>query len=274
MNKKYFVLTLIVLSVFLSGCGGKKPVTSNTPVPTETPEILPEKPIEKSIGQRPFVSLVPTTDGHRVNLKISNFPQEITGVEYELIYLADIEGNQIERGVSTGGKPVELNGKTEYLKEILFGSASCTTGVCKYKYDENVNQGTLTIIFNGAEGKTKYESTFRIQAGSGAKEGLSTGDGKFILISQNLPLSTLYLTISSVGISKPLPEGVIAKTVPYAVFLSSGTIKKGTVKIKTDLTTGSIYGLSAGAWKKLETSFTNGQAQADYIDQNIFIFTQ
>lgn len=274
VKKNIFVLTLIALSVFLGGCGGKKPVTSNTPVPTETPEIIPEKPIEEAIVQRPFVSLIPTSDGHRVNLKISNFPPGITGVEYELIYLADVEGNQIERGVSTGGKPVDLNGKKEYVKEILFGSASCTTGVCKYKYDENVNQGTLTLIFNAAGGKTKYESIFRIQAGSGAKEGLSTGDGKFILISQNLPSSALYLTISSVGISKPFPDGIIAKTVPYAVFSSSGTIKKGTVKIKTDLITGSIYGFSKGAWKKLETTFTDGQAQADYTDQNIFIFTQ
>lgn len=275
MRKKIFIiLSIVFCSFFLSGCilqkkSTEQPSPAINPIPTT---VVPTKPIEESIKERPFVSLTPIKDGHWVSLKISQIRSEITGIEYDLVYLADMEGNRIERGVSTGGKPVELNGQKEFVKEILFGSASCTTGVCKYKYDENVNEGTLTLTLIGNGIKEKYESVYRIQKGKDGKEGLTTGDGIFKFSSDKLPASSLYLTISSIGIPSPLPEGLVAKSIPYGIFNAPNV--KGEVYFKSSEKEAKIYFLNGSNWQELETTAGDGILSASAPKAGIFILVQ
>ena len=254
-------------AVSLSGCAKKK--TAETPPNQTAPTPVPTRPVEETIKERPYVSLNVSSDNHWITLEVKNIRKEITSLEYELTYFSDFEGNRIERGVSTGGKPVELTNQTEFFKKLLLGSASCTTGTCKYKYDEGVNEGILVLTLIGDNGKEKYESAFRIQKGNEAKEGLSTGDGVFSVISNTLPQNSLYLTISSVGIPTQLPEGVTAKIIPYAVY--PNLTGKGTVSFKTALTQVSIYTLSGKTWQKLETALENGKATAAFSNTSLFI---
>lgn len=265
--KKFLILGSLLIAVFLlSGCGPKKTTTENLPNTEPTP--IPTKPIEQSIKERPYVSLLPTADRHWVTMEIKKIPQGTKGIDYDLTYFADFEGSKIERGVSTGGVPVDLNGATEYSKKVLFGSASCTTGTCKYKYDENVTEGALSIKFVGGE---KYETAYRIQKGKEAlTDGFSTGDGIFML-KATLPTNSIYLTASSIGLLTQLPSGVIAKSLPYAVFPSiSG---KATVFFKTDLGNAVIYAYSSG-WQKLTTTLSAGEAKAETSGASLFILTQ
>lgn len=266
IKKTFLVLGLILCTVFLSGCSLKK-----QPLPTETPPAesseAPAKPIEESIKERPFVSLLPTTDGHWVTLEVKNIPKGVSGLEYELTYMADVEGNKIERGVSTGGKPADLNGANNFSKKILFGSASCTTGTCKYRYDENVTEGKLSLKLSGFS--ETYETVFRIQKGSEGKEGFTTGDGIFTFTSLNLPKNNLYLTISSVGIILPLPTGVIAKSVPYEIFPTP--VGKGTVSFKTTVQDAKIYLYSGSSWQALATSVSGDLLTAEAPKSGIFI---
>lgn len=263
------VFGLFFFSLLLSGCTLKKaplvaPPAELTPAPT--------KLIEETIKERPYVSLLPTTDGYWVTIDVKKIVKGTTGLEYELTYFADFEDSKIERGVSTGGKPVELFGATDYSKKILFGSASCTTGVCKYKYDENVNEGMFSLKLIG-EGKTeKYETVFRIQSGKEAKEGFSTGDGIFGFVSSALPGNSLYLIASSIGLPVPLPEGVTVKSNPYAIFPSISA--KGTVSIKTDLPEAVIYAFDGKAWKKLTTKIASGEASAETSGNFLFLLAQ
>jgi len=270
MKKILLVVILLSVAVSLSGCAKKK--TVEAPPSQTAPTPVPTRPVEETINERPYVSLNITSDNHWLTLEIKNIKKGVTAIEYELTYFADFEGNRIERGVSTGGKPIDLSGQTEFSKKLLLGSASCTTGTCKYKYDEGVNEGMLVLTLIGDSGREKYESAFRIQKGNEAKEGLSTGDGVFALVSSVLPLKSSYLTISSVGILVQLPEGVMAKSVPYGVFPSvSG---KGTISFKTSLTGVSLYTLSGKTWQKLETTLTDGKATADFSNTSLFILGQ
>lgn len=272
--KKVVVISLLLFSaVFLSGCGPKSISEKSGNVPEVKPTPYPTKPIEQTIKERPFISLLPSNDNHWLTLEIKNIVKGTSSLEYELIYFAEVEGNRIERGVTTAGKAVDLGGQTEFSKKILLGSASCTTGTCKYKYDEGVNEGTLALTLNGASGKEKYESAFRIQKGGEGKEGLTTGDGVFSFVSTNLPLASVYLTISSVGVPAPLPSGVVPKTVPYGIF-SSGAIKGGAVAFKTALAGVSIYAFDGKTWSKLVTEVANGEAKAASSGQYIFILTE
>lgn len=269
MRKVLPLLGLALFSFLLSGCSLRK-TPSVTPPVQVTP--VPTRPIEETIKERPYVSLLPTADGHWVTIDVKKITKGTTGLEYELTYFADLEGSKIERGVSTGGKPVDLAGATDYSKKVLFGSASCTTGVCKYSYDNNVNEGMFSLKLIGANGMEKYETVFRIQSGTEAKEGFSTGDGTFSFVSLALPAKSLYLTTSSVGLPVSLPEGVVVKSVPYAIFPSISA--KGTVFIKTELAEASIYAFDGKTWKKLITQVASGEASAETTGNSLFILVQ
>jgi len=274
MRKSALIAVVLASSILLSGCGLKKSIETQGEIPEAKPTPFPTKPIEQTITERPYVSLVPSSDSHWLTLEIRNIPKSTTGLEYELLYFAEVEGNRIERGVSTAGSPVDLKGATDFSKKILLGSASCTTGTCKYKYDEGVNEGTLTLTLSSSTGKEKYESSFRIQKGKEGKNGLTTGDGIFSYVSTSLASTGVNLTISSIGVPTALPSGIIPKTVPYAIFSSSGTVKGGTVSFKTTLTSASIYAFDGKSWTKLTTETESGGINASSTNQNIFILAE
>lgn len=268
-GKQFAISFLILGSILLAGCGPKKPQTETPPA---EPTSVPTKPIETSVKEGPFVSLIPTADGHWVELQTKGIKKSTTSLEYELTYFADVEGSKIERGVTSGSTPVELNGATEFSKKILFGSASCTTGTCKYKYDEKVNEGMLTIKLTTSQGVDKYSSAFRIQKGKEAKVGLTTGDGVFSFVSQSLAVNSLFLTVSSMGVPSPLPENMTAKSSPYGIFPSTTT--KGTVSFKTSLVEGKILLWDGQKWQVLETTVSNGIASAPTSKAGIFVLAE
>ena len=271
--KKILIISLVLFSaIILSGCG-EKTAEETQSVVLPIPTAIAVKPVDQTIKERPYVILQPGSDIHRLKFSIKNIPPGIKTIEYELTYFADFEGNKLERGINGTGSPMERGGVLEYspLEEILFGTASCTTGKCKYKYDENVTEGMLTLTLTGANGKEKYNSAFRIQKGKEAKEVFTTGDGVFSLTSSGLPANGVYLIISSVGVPVPLPEGVIPKTIPYTVY--PNVTGKGTVSFKTT-DSGDIYTLVGKTWQKLVTKIENGKATADFSNSSLFILGQ
>ncbi|MDD4785484.1 MAG: hypothetical protein PHH12_03475, partial [Candidatus Shapirobacteria bacterium] len=75
------------------------------------------------------------------------------------IYTAEDEGLEIEKGVSG---TVDLN-QENIERDLLLGTSSCTNG-CKYKYDEGITGGvlTLTLTTDNKEYFT-YETPFVIK---------------------------------------------------------------------------------------------------------------
>lgn len=270
MNKIFLLILIIFSSLVLAGCTSKKPDQNqgNNQV-VEEEKIIPKKPIEQMVKEAPFVSMTSTADGHWINLEVKNVADKFSQIDYELIYLAGLDGNRIERGVTTGGKAVDLISKG-FTKKILFGSESCTNG-CKYRFDENVNEGTFSFSLVGKDGKEKYDSTFRIQKGKEAKGGFSTGDGKFIFTSEIMSVSAYYLTISTFGLPKQL-ENVTARSLSYGIF-SLSSIKAGKVLFKEAPTNAQIYGYN-GTWQKLETQIESGNATAKTTNQYVFVMAE
>ena len=259
---------ILLITIFvLSGCGKTTTNQTSEKKPTLTP--VPTKPIEESIKERPYLSLIPTSDGHRVDFSVKRTGKGSTGVDYELTYFADLEGGKIERGVSSGGVAAKLTGNEEYSNRILFGTESCTNG-CKYKYDENVSEGTVSIKIAGGS-LEKYSTVFRLQKGIEAKDGLTTGDGVFEFLG-TLPTAGFYITTSTIGVPADLPQTVTAKSLPYAVFPSTGI--KGTVLFKTSETTGKIMLYDGSSWNSLDTAFSAGKASAATSKGGIFIFVK
>lgn len=164
-------LTLVLSCVaLLSACGSTK-TTTNQPTPVaQTGGVF-----EMTEKDKPEITLNPTSDGHWINLKINKVPALVSAIEYEMTYNAIDNKNEIEKGVSGTIKSQEISSTVE--RKLLLGTESCTAG-CKYKYDEGVVGGHLSINFINQKGQTAtYESDFALK--KSGKEYTAVLDTKF-----------------------------------------------------------------------------------------------
>ena len=154
-TKAFLILGSLIL---LSACGVNKtpPVTKVAPTP-------PTSAFEFKSDEKPLTSLTPRSDGHQLTLKIDKIPSSISQIEYELIYTASDNGMDIEKGL---GDTIKLNGESTISRDLLLGTASCTNG-CKYKYDNGVSYGTVTLTFMTANNQvTTYTGPFTLKNGA------------------------------------------------------------------------------------------------------------
>jgi len=258
-----FCFWLILATFVLSGCSLK--LAEKQVGDQGQPSPMPTKPLEETIFDRPFVSLEPTTDGHWVNLQVNNIKEGTKSIDYELIYFAGDIGNQVERGVAGS---IELKGEKSFARKILFGSESCTVK-CKYKFDENISEGVLTLKLRNETGTEKFESAFRLQKGSEAAEGLSTGDGNFKFVAKNLAKNSYFLTISTIGVPKEF-EGKIG-AVPYGIFPSSSA--KGEVFFKAN-EEAAILVWDGTKWLETESSLVDGWLRTSVQKTGIFVLVK
>jgi len=167
-----------------------------SPQPHSNPRAIEMKPEE-----RPIVKLIPRSDGHELKLSILNIPNYVKQIEYELIYSATDNGLEIEKGL---GDTLTLESQN-IERKLLLGTESCTSG-CKYKYDEGITGGTLSLIFITKENQIiPYETEFSLQSGSQIKKN----GGQMELITQNyqtkidnLKTTSFYLLLKDYGNSK------------------------------------------------------------------------
>lgn len=139
MKKSTLILILVSLvvlgSILFFVFTRKKAGTTSTKTAAQ-----PSQEIQLSADENPYISLIPRADGHNLTLKVTGIPSKFTSVDYELIYTAQDQDLQIEKGVSGTVKPADLTAG----RDLLLGTASCTNG-CKYKYDDGVTGGTLNL---------------------------------------------------------------------------------------------------------------------------------
>lgn len=213
---------VVVIGVFLKIRGSR-----SQSVETED-GVVADIPLEK----RPFVSLTPKSDGHWVTLKIENQNKVDNAVtlDYEFLY-ETMDGTP----QGSSGDNIALDKAIE--REILLGSESSG----KYRYDEGVEKGTLTIRYRNDLGKVvgKLSTDFRMQ--SNATE-LSTIDGKFAFTLERAQ-KAYFITMNTFGLpgrSVEFAEG------PFGIFSSDNTKYSGDVK-----TEGSFKLWSGSNWTEV-----------------------
>jgi hypothetical protein len=164
-------LAAIIIS-FIAIKNSKKITENNKTIPTA--KIGSELVLSDS--EKPIISLIPRSDGHELKLKIENIPTNVTKIEYELIYSATDNGLTMEKGV---GDTVKIT-SSSIEKDLLLGTASCTNG-CKYKYDEGIDSGTLSLyLYTDDNQSTTYETPFILITSADIKK-----DGGFTLNTQD-----------------------------------------------------------------------------------------
>ena len=221
MNK-FITISLLAFSVLLlAGCGNK-PVSQKV-TPTSAPKV-----VEMAAKDRPYVSLTPRDDGHLLYLKITNIPSNIKQIEYEVLYTASDNGNEIEKGVGDTIKQITAT----ITRELLLGTESCTSG-CKYKYDDGVIGGTISLNFITSDGQqSTYESPFTLKSAADIKK------------SGNLALTTENISIKAAPTGKEYyvllknyssPTKADFKTT-YSVFANGSSTAKYTTLMPSTLT--------------------------------------
>ncbi|KKQ95615.1 MAG: hypothetical protein UV74_C0013G0281 [Candidatus Woesebacteria bacterium GW2011_GWB1_43_14] len=168
-------------------------------------ESVPEIPL----GERPYTSLTPTADGHYLKLEIKGI--KVSGAEsldYELLYETK---DEVTQGVPGS---IMLSGKTSIDRELLLGSESSG----KFRYDEGVTEGKLTLRFRNGGGKLlgKLSTDFHLQTDT---KSLLSLDGKFSF-DLDKASDEFFIVMSTFGL-----PGEVAGDIsdgPYGIFSSGG----------------------------------------------------
>lgn len=138
--KKYLPFILLGIGVLVVGLTFFFINKNKSAGITEEEEVAAEIPVD----QRPYAALIPSMDGHWLKMKIEDIKVSgASSMDYELLY-------KVSDG-RTQGIPgtIQLNGQTSIERNLLLGSESSG----KFRYDEGVQTGTLTLKFRNDKGK-------------------------------------------------------------------------------------------------------------------------
>lgn len=231
------LVLLVAIFVFLNKNKGKVEVNE---------EVDDEKIVEIPFEKMPFVSLTPSKDGHWLKLSVSGIKIEAKTLDYELLY-------KLPDG-RTQGVPgtVELS-STNFERDILLGSESSG----KFRYDEGVKEGTLTLRFRDNAGKLvgKLSGGFTLLSGTST---LYSYDDKFSFELSESPKNVYFVVVNTFG-TPVLPDFKVLQG-PYGIFSSEN--KKFSGRLAG--VSGDVYRLDGESW-----SSVNSQ---DEIDIGIFAF--
>lgn len=215
------VVIVISLILFFVLTRDKKTTTNPNAKNTQV-----SKEIALTADELPTISLIPRADGHELKFKVANISSKFSTAEYELIYTAKDGELEIDKGV---GGTIELD-SNNFEKDLLLGTSSCTNG-CKYKYDEGIVGGnlTLTLTTDNNEYYT-FETPFVLKTSAeiNKEKGLSLIEENFSIKGTVTSKSDFFIAIKN---AKPV----------YSVFSSGNgngkiTSIEPTTITKTSLT--------------------------------------
>jgi len=209
--KKYLPLILIGVGILLTALVFILIRNSKKGGAVEEEEIAKEIPQD----QWPAVSLSPSEDGHWLTFRVQKIKvKDAATMDYELIYSTTSGGQQGVPGT------VKLAGNVE--RKLLLGSESSG----KFRYDEGVETGKMTIRFRNDKGKLigKLTTDFRLQSGT---TELTSVDEKFKYTLDKLAKGVFFVTMKT--FAEPNPSLYIVWKDSYGIFASDGKPHPGEV---------------------------------------------
>lgn len=239
MNKSLSILLIVVIALGIIGGGAfwlfKK---STAPVQDQAVQQDDEASApELNMDQRPYVSLTPSVDGHNLHLTAKKIPANTISLEYTIKY-TNAQG--VNQGAFGEGK---TNGSTSLDRDVLLGS--CSSGKCKY--DEGVEDGTLTIALRDGDGKLVAKTmTTPFHLMKAPSTITLSGDSTFSLKLDKPSKADFYLAMQTIGIPSQLP-GTLSGS-PVGVFTAAKTPGTGMITMSG---TGNTYVFDGTAWTQL-----------------------
>ena len=210
MKKKLTIIFIILAVVLIIGAIFLVRARNRSQIDNDQAEL--STVLETLLIDRPYVSLIPRADGKEFTLEISRI-KNVEIIEYELVY----ESEGLSRGVI--GSIEISSGETKVSRKLLLGT--CSRDVCKY--DEGIEQGSLTLRFRSSEGARKFETDFHLQQGD---QELISIDENFKLAGKFSP-SAFYITMATIGLPQEVKEEVFVE--PYGIFTASSSSAKDSI---------------------------------------------
>lgn len=198
------IIVLILVFVFI-----KKNKTTKV---TVEDEVL----TEVALPDRPFAFLTPSEDGHYLTLKIEKITlPKVASLDYELLYSLPDGRTQGVPGT------VDLKGASEVERKLLLGSESSG----KFRYDEGVEDGSLTLRLRDSKGKllAKFQTKFHFQSDS---VKLTSIDNNFEYILDKQPKGLYFVTMETFGLPQTASVSEVSMG-PYGIF-ASNSLPSGT----------------------------------------------
>ncbi len=228
--KKFLPLVLLLVGLLVFGgvfyfVKGRSGDTQETDVEEVAPEI--------SLEDRPVTSLTPSDDGHWLKLLVEKIVIDAETMDYELLYKLPDDRTQGVPGT------IKLIGQDSIERDLLLGSESSG----KFRYDEGVEQGTLTLRFRNNKGKliAKFSTEFSLIEAS--EEKYSSVDEKFSYKVLDKRMMNGYIVVmETFGLPEMYSGDIVGG--PYGVFASDRGAS-GTVEF--DLNVG-CFGYIDGEW--------------------------
>ncbi|MEK7112740.1 MAG: hypothetical protein AAB875_05430 [Patescibacteria group bacterium] len=188
--------------------------------PAEENSGTEEETLEVSLVDRPIASLTPKEDGHWLKLRIEKLLAGADSLDYELLYTLPDGRTQGVPGTIT------LTGKSVIERDLLLGSESSG----KFRYDEGVETGTLTLRFRNDKGKllARFSTKFHLQS---ATKDLSSVEGKFVA-TLSKSSNDYFVVMETFGIPDNPPVPVTSG--PYGLFSSAKGSLPSVVKIGSE----------------------------------------
>lgn len=208
-NKRLPVIIVAIVVLLLGGIFAFIKSRGDNAPPGMVEEIAPEIPPEL----RPFTSLTPTEDGHFLTLLIDEVKIEgATVLDFELFYLTGSGNQQGSSGL------MEIKPGETLEDKLLLGSESSG----KFRYDDGVENGTLTIRFRNDDGKLlgKLTTDFSLLTNTNT---LVSPDGSFIYELDKAPRGVFFVVMQTFGTN----EEVNIEGTNYAIFSSDGETYPG-----------------------------------------------
>jgi hypothetical protein len=244
--KKYLPVILIGVGIVVL-IGAVFLIRRNLAAPSEATPAEQSALLDVTLADRPVASLTPSTDGHWLELSVTKLEIAADSLDYELLY--DLPDGRTQGVPGT----IKLAGITSVDRDLLLGSESSG----KYRYDEGVTKGTLTLRFRDSQGKllAKFATDFHLQTNTLT---LTSADGNFSYKLDKTSGKEYLVTMQTFGYPGEAPENMASG--PYGVFKAVAKVHtaRGTLPQTSKVFSGtvslsgsSIYESSGVAWTKL-----------------------
>jgi hypothetical protein len=212
------------------------------------------------VSERPYIKIIPHSDGHNLSIEVTEVKKAASGVEYELEYQA---GSLLQ-----GAFGQFALGTLPTAKKVLLGSCSAG-GACSFH--EDVRGGTLLTRFESSESYA-LKSRWKYIDNADKEDAFSSQDAKFQIESKDLKTQRFLVIFNTAG----FPEGLKGSPVSEIYSITSSDKLSGDAELTIRAEEEGeliIMGYDGTAWQEFETTTDGKMATAEVKLMELYTVT-
>lgn len=263
MKKKLPIIILIVLVL----AGGAFLVLRKDKKVEEEPTVTKKKisqPVNIiPVAERPYMSLVPSADGHYITIGVEEIKKDAVSLDYEMEYQTGSMLQGFQGLFTLDSFPVS--------EKKLFGSRSAGGSVT---YHEDIKGGNLLAEFDGKDDYA-VKSAWRYFTNGDRMTEFSSQDTKFTLSNADLARYSYVVIYNSPGFPAELETELISD--PYVVRAERSLKSLSSnfdVSIRSSEESAVIMGYDGAEWTEMTTTITDGIATASGAFMDVYLLAK